>query len=624
MQLLRLGALACAVLIGCGGHSSAPQKTTATVGPLGGVVQVPGGPALNIVPNALSTDTLITVQARSASPAGALSTIYDFGPDGLSLARPATLSMPVDGSVQAASIFWTKPGSATDFESVPAMVANGVASTTITRFGSGYAGPSQGHLRTVSGTIATVYWADDGSKTTLPGTLGPARTVPAIWVPAGQNYRRVQVSIGADSSFSVEGVPEGPYFLELDTQWDPTTTWAELFELTTSTPDLTTVVTARPDVQVATQPTQFTLDLAGLTPWVRSSGDFTGDMLLLAGSQAHVYGRPQVASAPPGGGATTWHAVWEWNRMSTASAIGLPDASKGDVEFLYQRASRPVGSGATQGMAHVATRFQRLDALTIRDGVAGSASVALVDAPQTGSLRGNLRNSQWAALLADANPAMKPFRNQGVSVLAIPRSLDFPDQPAFAASTSLIHVEGPPLTDADYGTISYGQFLGPSWKEARYVLYIATADVPVPGSATPYTAQALFASFQAMPAAEDVVPVLGPPRSPSIGGRDAFQAQTGVGLRPTISWSPPRLGAATAYAVRLAWVGGATAKVASVSMTVYGVNSVRVPDGLLTPGAQYSATITSVSAPWDKLDRPPFRTGMPYSTSDCVTAVFSP
>jgi hypothetical protein len=118
--------------------------------------------------------------------------------------------------------------------------------------------------------------------------------------------------------------------------------------------------------------------------------------------------------------------------------------------------------------------------------------------------------------------------------------------------------------------------------------------------------------------------VLGPPRSPRIEGRDAFQAQTGVGLRPTISWSPPRLGAATAYVVRLYWTGGATAKIASVSLTVYGVTSVRVPDGLLTPGAQYSSTITSVSAPWDKLDRPPFRSGMPYSTSDCMTAVFSP
>jgi hypothetical protein len=621
---LRWSTLACAVVIGCGGGSGAPPKTSATIGPLGGVVQVPGGPTLNIVPNALSIDTLIAVQARSSAPAGALSTVYDFKPEGLSLARPATVSMPIDPSVEAASVFWSKPNSTTDFESAPAMVANGVASTTISRFGSGYAGPAQGLTRTVSGTIATVYWADDGTKTTRPGTLGLGMTVPAIWVPAGRNYRRVPVSFGADWSFSVQNVPEGPYFLEVDTKWDATTTWAQLVELTTSSPDLSTVVTARPDVEIETRQTDFTLDIAGLTPWVNPSAGFTGDMLLFAGSQAHIYGRPQVAMPPPVAGATSWHATYDWKRMSSAQAIALPDASKGDVEFVYQRSTSSIGSGATQGMAHVATRFLRLDNLTLHDGVPGSASVTLADAPQTGALRANLRNSRWAALLADANPATKPWGNQGVSVLAIPRSLEFPDQPGLVAGTSLVWIQGPPLSDLDYGTVRYGQFLGPGWKETRYVLYQATADVPVPGSATPYTAWPTFMSFEAMLADDDIVPVLGPPRSPRIEGRDAFQAQTGVGFRPTISWSPPRLGAATSYVVRVDAVGGSSAQFASVSMTVYGVTSMQVPDGLLTLGAQYAVTITSVSAPWDKLDRPPFRTGMPYSASDCVTAVFSP
>jgi hypothetical protein len=155
------------------------------------------------------------------------------------------------------------------------------------------------------------------------------------------------------------------------------------------------------------------------------------------------------------------------------------------------------------------------------------------------------------------------------------------------------------------------------------VLYIATADVPQPGTSTPYTMQPLFTSFEKMPADEAIVPVLGPPRAPRIEGRDAFQAQTGVGLRPTISWSPPALGAATSYVVQLAATSG-TPAIASVSLNVHGVTSVQVPEGLLQSGAQYAITITSVSAPWDKLDSPPFRTGMPYSTSDCVTAVFSP
>ncbi len=629
---MRAGCLAVVALVGCGGGTkkTGGVATTATIGPLGGVVQMPGGPTLAIVPNALTADTTITVQARTTGLAGALSTVYDFGPAGLSFTRPATLSIPVDASVTSAAIV------VDGAETLPALVANGLASVQITHLASGYAGPSAGHKRTVSGTISTVYWADDGSKTILPGSLGPPLSVPAVWVPAGSNYRRVPVSFGANSSFSVADVPEGPYFLEVDTQWDATTRFADLLELTTSTPDLSTVVSARPDVRIAANPTSFTLDVLGLTPWAKSAGDFTGDMLLFAGSQAHVYGRPQAGggAAPPAVGANSWHANFDWNKMTTASALGLPDASKGDVEFFYQRSSSPVGSGATQGMAHVATRFQRLDNLTLHDGVAGSAALNLVDAPQTGALRANLRNSLWATLLTDANPAMKPFHAQGVSVLAIPRSLDYPDQPSLAASTSLAYVQGPALQDADYGTVAYGQFLGPSWKEARYVTYIADADVPQPGTATPYAMQAFFASFEPMPAVEAIVPVLGSPRSPRIAGRDAFQAQTAVGLTPTISWSPPALGAATSYVVRLDAAGplppnGVSIPVGGpmavlISLTVYGVTSVQVPDGLLQANGQYAITITSVSAPWDKLDRAPFRTGMPYSTSDCVTAVFSP
>ena len=81
-----------ALLIGCGGSKSGRgPATTATIGPLGGVMQVPGGPTLAIVPNALSADTQITVRARSSSVAGALSTVYDFEPQGLTFARPATL-----------------------------------------------------------------------------------------------------------------------------------------------------------------------------------------------------------------------------------------------------------------------------------------------------------------------------------------------------------------------------------------------------------------------------------------------------------------------------------------------------------------------------------------------------
>jgi hypothetical protein len=74
---------------------------------------------------------------------------------------------------------------------------------------------------------------------------------------------------------------------------------------------------------------------------------------------------------------TKWDATSTWAQL---------------IELTTSAPDRPIGSGATQGMAHVATRFQRLDNLTLHDGVPGSVSVMLADAPQTGALRANLRN----------------------------------------------------------------------------------------------------------------------------------------------------------------------------------------------------------------------------------------
>jgi hypothetical protein len=49
-----------------------------------------------------------------------------------------------------------------------------------------------------------------------------------------------------------------------------------------------------------------------------------------------------------------------------------------------------------------------------------------------------------------------------------------------------------------------------------------------------------------------------------------------------------------------------------------------VPPGFLKPGRTYWARITARSAPWDGPDAPPFRTGLPLYTADCITAEFTP
>ena len=135
-----------------------------------------------------------------------------------------------------------------------------------------------------------------------------------------------------------------------------------------------------------------------------------------------------------------------------------------------------------------------------------------------------------------------------------------------------------------------------------------------------------FLEFLRPASAGPVAPVLGPPHAPALNGRDAFAPQAGVGLQPTISWSPPSLGTATSYVVKIDLLSSGTPPpgLQEVTISVYTANSVQVPAGFLQPGRQYAATITAVSAPWDTLDRAPLRFGAPARMTDCVTAVFTP
>jgi hypothetical protein len=424
-------------------------------------------------------------------------------------------------------------------------------------------------------------------------------------------------------------VPAGRYFLEVDTADPKAGDTTQLIELTTSTPDLSIVVAGRPDLRLAASPTSVTLSVANVSPWVPSGGGFGGDVILIAGSQAHVYSRPVIGGgAPPYAGATTYLNTFDWNLGSTALFAGLPDASKGDVEYVYQRSTRPIGGGTTQGAVHAASRFQRIDSLTLRDGTSARLDATLGDAPQTGSLRVDLRNAEFAALGPEVNPQARPnFIAGGVSVLAIPHTLDFPDQPSSYATSSVLWVQGPSATDVDYGTVSYGRFLEPFWQEARYVLYFFDMDLTFPGRVPyPWYSNGLVSLVPAT-SSTPIAPAISPPRAPRIEGRDAFAPQTGVGLEPTLSWSPPRFGNATSYLVTITPVfvnGVRPPGIQSLSLSVYTGTSVRIPAGFLAAGVMYVASIAAISAPWDALDRPPFRMGMPLHQADCVTGIFAP
>ncbi|MCA1827146.1 MAG: hypothetical protein LC689_09435 [Myxococcales bacterium] len=583
---LVLACCACTVSLGGGGNNAVYQ-----FGPAGGAVTTPAGVTLELPAGALKDLTQITV-AQSDGPADALSPRVSFEP-AIALAVPATLSFGVTDDT--ATLQWNDTP-------VEAAVTAGTARAQIPTLGSGYfRRPPPG--RTVTGRLSTVY-----GSTVVGGAPGADMHVTALWV--GQ--RRIPVVESPDYSFSVAHVPQGPYLLEVDTIVGDALSTAQLFELTTSAPDLSMVSAARPDVRYVTRGPQVTLDISNLMPWVLPAGAYTGDLLLVAGAQADAFGRPR--GVHPSSSATSWHGTFDWGLMSTTlpTVAGLPEAAKGDVEYVYQRSTEPIGAG----VVHRVKRYARIDSLTLADSTPANLSFALADAPQTGSLHVDIRGSQWAPLATQVNPAagFGTTTSGGVTILAEPHEVAFPNLPFGYAQTSIFWLQAPDGADVNYGDVPYGQFLGPDWKEVRYAAwFFASPDNSVGGE--------IFA-MDPMPVTSPIVPRLGPPRSPQIAGRDAFVAQTGVGSQPVISWSPPSLGRATSYLLMLTRMSGAG--VQSVQITVHGATSVSVPAGFLQTGAQYAAVIAAISVPWDGPDAPAFRTGVPMDYAECATASFSP
>jgi hypothetical protein len=517
--------------------------------------------------------------------------------------------------------------------------------------------------RTVSSALETVYLLDDGTTSTLPGwdantVFGAAVTallVPDATDPTG--YQTFPVTVGADSHFSVSGVPFGTYFIQVDNQSsrnnavaDPQTgdiqvlvTERVLYEASTSTPDLSIVVSSRPFVLVSSDvSTEVQVNLTGLAPFAAQ------DVLRAGASQIalnEAY-RPGEFNPKPVVGTTTIIASLSWDFTGFSFH---PDASKGDSEYLWQRGPQALASDAT---LTVTKAFTKVSNLTIVDGTANTLTATFAPPPLTGSLAADLRWSKFAELSSFVHPGAAPSTDPSlqptVSIDAVAHSLSFPNQPIgtlpggfvrffdsnllFPGSatpetffTSLVLSSSTVSADVSYGNVAYGQFFDSLWKEAAQVFY--SWDVPLQVKAGPVAVAggATYRTF--VPRAllpNPLVPEISPPTAPLINGANAFAFQAGAGTKPTLSWSAPSSGTATKY---LALVAPSkdfrTGELAQISVVLYDRTSFQVPAGFLTSGNFYYGSLTAVNSP-DRMNDPIVRLGSPTLEANTLVGFFQP
>jgi hypothetical protein len=428
------------------------------------------------------------------------------------------------------------------------------------------------------------------------------------------------MTVGADGHFEVSGVPVGKWFLQLDTPHfapnrDPRfpdfvrAVGTQLIPLTSSTPDLSTLIAARSDLVRTSRPTPVTANLSGLEPVV------PGAHVSVVSAQADVWQELYLDRSALGQTSVQVHLDWQMGFQ--LGATGLPDPAQGDTIFWYQRnlADVPIANGT----AHVnqAVRYARLDALRVLDGQPVTISVPMIEAPQTGMLRLDVKTTRFAELASEVVPDGQ-ISFVYVSVSAVPHGAQYPEEPRFSAR-SLFSMFTSVASDVQLA-FTYGQFLDAPWQEVRTSGFVFESPN--------FTDRAGYIGIREPlgPATSQVVvPVLSPPTHPRINGQDAFAPQAGVGLQPTISWSPPRIGSPTSYqlTVRIPTFGVREGDTDELSVIVDGT-SFTIPPGFLRNNRGYIATITAQQAPWDGPGRLPLRSGVPPYTADCITVGFSP
>jgi hypothetical protein len=120
-------------------------------------------------------------------------------------------------------------------------------------------------------------------------------------------------------------------------------------------------------------------------------------------------------------------------------------------------------------------------------------------------------------------------------------------------------------------------------------------------------------------------------RSPKIAGQDLFTATSGVGLRPTISWSEPAIGQALFYRLdvyKLVINAQNRTVHQRVASLITRNTSVDLPDGILAEGVSHVISIGAVAATSERAATvfadAPFKAGIDRASTSLTSGVLTP
>lgn len=446
--------------------------------------------------------------------------------------------------------------------------------------------------RTVSGTRIGHY--KDG-----PAPIDLSIRTVAAYVPnALGGYQQIVGTGTAAGTFTIPNVPYQPYLLQLGNRY----IWTR-----------NTIVNADFDAfyrstrAVADPSTTLTFDLTNLTPWQ------SADVLEVVDPDTSAF---DLYSASVG--QTKFTGTFPYYDY-------LSDATQGDQTLVLQLATQPVG-----GYPFVsATRYLPLSNLTEIDSADTTLAGWLRPIQQNKVFRANIKGADLAAQALAANP-LAALTSTMVALDVFPgdfsrgQTTSTPDLVAYDLNSEMNLL----TVNADLGTVKYGNPFPTNFPLFVVYQYNASTSYVAPGATSSVAlATYTYGYTPALPTATSPIrPMVGVVTNPSVSSADFFTERTGIGLTPTLTWTPPTTGIANLYIVgvyQLLNDGGNTDAVRIATIQTQR-SSITLPPGLLVAGQSYVFQITTGYRPGVDVVSRPYTTGPVNASADVISAMMQP
>jgi hypothetical protein len=510
------------------GYWSNCGTASATVSVEGGTVTTPAGASVTVPAGAVDRPVTITLQTATATAPpgiGAVSPVYQFGPEGTVFAKPVTVSLPLQAGVTDASIYWSKLGSTTEFEPIGGTIANGFITVETPHFSRAVIGAAS-PVRTVNGVGKTT-WISATARQTLPQDFTTIPVEAIVCDVSGcRSIPAVPGTGAALGTFTIPGVPRGQYTLHAGDRYLVTNT---------SSPDLGTLRGGRPDVTpLGNHSALLDFRLMNLAWWQ------SGSLLELFSTEADDwdFDTGRVIDPPLADGQTELLFTFDL-AFTDAGTPSLIRGSKGDHLYFAQLSNATSPTGAPYVAMSRLIQFPLFD--TVVDGTVHLEGT-LLDVQQTNSIAADFRGSAFsAAMAAEANPRSVLDCQAGGCIFAVVAQPGTRNDGFYGANADLLILNG--LSDVDLltGTMTYGSpanaGLVGSWGEMGVVRWNGRVSYQLFGTLPASIASGIewTADARAFALPRVVTPPISFVRNPRIDGVDAFADQTLASTTPTVS-----------------------------------------------------------------------------------------